>query len=148
VRCLLPLVVLFSAATAGAQEKIDVRALRYAERGEYLVVSGTFTDAFDPRPPRAALERLRPDGGGAPLGLPDGQRSAPLVRRRHLPRGLRRLDEVYLVRLRDPAGERNLRFTSRAEALKALTTLDNFPLVPLDAPPGRARATSPASSSR
>ena len=139
MRRLLPLVVLVCAATAGAQEKIDVRTLRYAERGDYLVVSGTFTDAFD----RELLEQLSsgfaqtvavhlwvyPAGSDQPIWY-----AAATYRAVY---GV--WDEVYLVRLRDPAGERNLRFTSRAEALKALTTLDNFPLVPLDALPVGAR---------
>jgi hypothetical protein len=41
-------------------------------------------------------------------------------------------DELYLVRIDTTAGRQNLRFESRAEALRAITELDRFPIADLD----------------
>ncbi len=118
----------------------DVRTLAFSEDGTSLLVSGTFTDVFD----RDLLEQLssgfaqtvwvqmwvRPaEGGGGPIWFAAATYRAVYAV----------WDEVYLVRLRDPAGERNLRFASRAEALKALTTLASFPVAPLSVIPAGPR---------
>ena len=133
MRRLLPVALLLLGTSAAAQDKVDVRTLRYAERGGSLVVSGTFTDAFD----QNLLEQLSsgfaqtvavhvwvyPSGSDQPLWYAAATYRAVYAV----------WDEVYLVRLRDPSGERNLRFTSRAEALRAITTLDELPAAPLHA---------------
>jgi hypothetical protein len=129
------LLLLLLTSVAAAQEKVDVRTLRYAERAGYLVVSGTFTDAFD----QSLLEQLS-SGFAQTVAVhlfvyPAGSDQAIWYAAATYRAVYSVWDEVYLVRLRDPAGERNLRFTSRAEALKALTTLDSFPLAPLAAIP-------------
>lgn len=41
-------------------------------------------------------------------------------------------DEEYRVRIHDSRGRRNWRFKSRADALKAITEIDGFPLADLD----------------
>ena len=135
MRAAAVLLALLLPVAAAAQERVDVRVLRFAERGESLVASGTFTDAFD----RELLEQLSsgfaqtvavhlwvyPAGSDRPVWYAAATYRAVYAV----------WDEVFLVRLRDPRGERNLRFKSRAEALKALTTLDDFPLAPLSAIP-------------
>jgi hypothetical protein len=131
----LVLLALLYVTPAAAQERVDIRVLRFAERGESLVVSGTFTDAFD----RELLEQLS-SGFAQTVAVhlwvyPSGSDAAIWYAAATYRAVYAVWDEVYLVRLRDPKGERNLRFASRAEALKALTTLDEFPVAPLSAIP-------------
>jgi hypothetical protein len=126
---------LLAAPEARAQQGPEVRAMRFAEKGPDLVLSGTFTDVFD----RDLLEQLS-----------SGFAQTVVVRAYVYRTGVdtsvwfaaatyravyAHWDEVYLVRLRDPAGERNLRFASRAEALKAITTFGELPIAPLHAIP-------------
>jgi hypothetical protein len=127
------ILALLVATGAAAQETPEVRRLRFAEKGGDLVMSGTFTDLFD----RDLLEQLSSGfaqtvvvraylylvGHDAPVWFATATYRAVYDH----------WDEIYVVRLRDPAGERNLRLATRAEALKALTTFEDFPAVPLHA---------------
>jgi hypothetical protein len=121
------------ATSAHAQRGPEIRVLRFAERAGQLVMGGTFTDAFD----RDLLEQLSSGfaqtvelrayvyraGEDTPVWFATAVYRAVYAH----------WDEVYAVRLRDPAGERNLQLATRADALKALTTLDDFPVAPLHA---------------
>jgi hypothetical protein len=127
--------VLLGGAVAGAQEAPEVRPLRFAETQTDIVVSGTFTDVFD----RDLLEQLSSGfaqtvvvrayvyraGVDSPVWFAAATYRAVYAH----------WDEVYVVRRRDPGGERNLRLAARAEALKALTTFEDFPVAPLHAIP-------------
>jgi len=128
MRRLLAPVLLLAASVAAAA---DVRPMRFAENEHDLLVSGSFTDVFD----ADLLEQMASGfaqtvyvrvylwraGASEPIWLTTATYRVVYAV----------WDEVYVVRLRDPAGERNLRFASRAEALKAVTTFHELPLAPL-----------------
>jgi hypothetical protein len=125
------LVVIAATATAGAQPAPEIRVVGFAERGENLVMRASFTDVFD----KDLLEQLS-SGFAQTVQVQTFVQPAGSDASVYYARAVYRVvyaqwDEVYLVRLRDPSGERNLRFASRAEALKAVTTFDEFPVAPL-----------------
>jgi hypothetical protein len=109
----------------------ETRALRFADGERDLLVAATFTDVFDAE----LLEKMASDFAQTVFvrvylhraGERDALWNANATHRVVYAMW----DEVYLVRLRDPRGERNLRFASRAEALKAVTALQDFPVAPL-----------------
>jgi hypothetical protein len=127
------LALLLLASAAAAQDSPEVRAMRFAEKGGDLVMSGSFTDVFD----RDLLEQLASGFSQTVVfrayvyRADTGEQvwfSAATYRAVYA-----HWDEEYAVRLRDPAGERNLRLRTRAEALRAVTTLEEFPVAPLHA---------------
>lgn len=129
------LLLVLPAVAARAQEAPEIRPMRFAETRTDIVMSGGFTDVFD----RDLLEQLSSGfaqtvvvrayvyraGLDAPVWFAAATYRAVYAH----------WDEVFVVRLRDPAGERNLRLATRAEALKAITTLDELPIAPLHAIP-------------
>jgi hypothetical protein len=134
VRGAAVLLVLLLASAAAAQEA-PVRTMRFAEKGGDLVVSGTFTDVFD----RDLLEQLSSGFAQTVVVRAYVYRSGTTEQVWFAAATYRVVyahwDEVFLVRLRDPRGETNLRLPSRAEALKAVTAFDEFPAAPLHAVP-------------
>jgi hypothetical protein len=126
-------VLLLLCATAGRALADDgeVRHMRFGERDGNLIMTGSFTDLFT----QDLLDQLSNGftttivvraylyaaGETVPVAEQDGE--------------LRVVydlwDEVYLVQVTDPLGERNLRESSRAEALRDATTLVEFPVCPM-----------------
>jgi hypothetical protein len=128
----IALLLVVAAATARADEAdLGVRTIRFAERGDQLVASGTFTEVFD----ADLLEQLA--SGFAQtivLGAYVHQASddTPIWYTTATYRVVyAQWDEVYLVRVRDPSGEHNLREAGRAEALRDATTMRELPIAPL-----------------
>ena len=123
-------------APAGARADDDTperRHLRIVERGGWLLCWGSFTDVFD--------EELLDE-------LSSGFVTTIVVRTYVIAAGSNTpvafaaatyrvvydlWDEVYIVQVHDPAGERETRQASRAEALKEATALRAFPVAVADA---------------
>lgn len=128
----LLLVGLAAPARAQDDEDVGVRKLRFAERGRNLVVSGSFTDVFDAE----LLEQLS-SGFTTNIVLrayvyPKGEDALPVAFTAATFRVVYDLwEEEYVIQIRDMNGERNLVRGSRAEALKAVTVLHEFPVAPL-----------------
>jgi len=110
---------------------VAARRLRFAEQGKQLVVSAAFTDLFD----EDTLEEL--DSGFATTIV---LRSYVYTKGQEQPVAFAAAtvrivydlwEEVYLVQINDPRGERNARRATRAEALKEATTLAVFPVASL-----------------
>ncbi len=124
--------VLLLAGLAGAQEPdVPIRPLRFAEKNKQLVVSATFPEIFS----GDLLEQLSsgfaqtvfvrlyvyPEGEDLPVWFTAATYRAVYAQ----------WDEVYLVRIRDPLGERNVTEATRAAALADVTTLRELPVCPL-----------------
>lgn len=133
----LPLALVLAApGRARAQEdesEIVFHRMGFAERGKHLALTASFTEIFD----RQAFEKMT-------SGFPTRVVVRVYVYRRSrtdAPVSLALLelevvydlwDEVYVVRSRGPLGEKQLRTRSRAEAVRALSELDEMPIAPLD----------------
>src|SRR5687768_6879513 len=128
-----PIVLVLLLASAARAQEPEVRPMRFAEKGADLVVSGSFTDVFD----RDLLEQL--SSGFAQTVVVQvyvyrtGTDAAVWFAAATYRAVYAHWDEEFVVRLRDPSGERNLRLRTRAEALRAITTLDELPAAPLHA---------------
>jgi hypothetical protein len=125
------LAVALAPAGARAQddEDVTVRKLKFAEKGKNLVVSGSFTDVFD----QELLEQLS-SGFATTIVVrayvyeKDGK-ELPVAYAAATYRVVYDLwDEVYSVKIRDGAGEREVEHETRAEALKAATTMVDLPV--------------------
>lgn len=126
--------LLWSAGSARADEpEVTYQRMAFAERGRNLVLSGTFAEVLD----RAATEKV---SSGFPTVVAvrlyvyrkgSTQKPVSLVVLEHeVVYDL--WDEVYVVRMRGPLGRRELRFKSRAAATRAMTTVTEMPVAPLD----------------
>jgi hypothetical protein len=125
VRALAILVLL--ATTANADEDTpELQHMRFVERGDDLFVTTALTklfdsssyDALDTGIPSTVVVRtwVYPQGSTEPVGFQLIQRTI----------WYDLWDEVYMLRLDDPAGRRTLKIKYRAEALKTLTALDDI----------------------
>lgn len=118
--------------TARADHGLEARRLKFAERGKYLVISTSFTDVFD----ADLLEQLA-NGFATTIVLrayvyPKGDDTLPVAFVAATFRVAYDLwEEHYVIQIQDLRGERNLVKKTRAEALKAVTTLHEFPVAPL-----------------
>jgi hypothetical protein len=128
------LAVLLAPAVARAQDEddVEVRKLKFAEKGKSLVISGSFTDVFD----QELLEQLS-SGFATTIVVrayvyeKDGK-ELPVAYSAATFRVVYDLwDEVYSVKIRDGAGEREVEKATRAEALKEATTMVDFPVARL-----------------
>ena len=124
---------LLCAGIAGAQEPElpPIRPLRFAEKDGRLLMSAAFPDVFSGE----LVEQLSsgfaqtvfvrlyvyPEGEDLPVWYTAATYRAVYAQ----------WDEVYLVRIRDPAGERNLTEATRAAALVDVTTMSELPVCPL-----------------
>lgn len=121
------------AAAQGAGNDIVIKRMGFAERGRNLALTTSFTEIFD----REAFEKIS-------SGFP-----TTVVVRLYLYRKARAdapvsfvlvqlevvydlWDEVYVVRSRGPLGQKLVRTRSRAEAVRALSELDQMPIASLD----------------
>lgn len=121
-------------ARADDAELIE-RRMWFAERGGQLAVSTSFTELLD----KKAYERLKSGFATAIVA-----RIYVYKKGKELPvsvvmasfRAVYDLwDELYVVRIDGPQGRVTRRYKSRADALKALTSLDECPIAPLSAIP-------------
>jgi hypothetical protein len=122
------LVVLLLVSTAYADDDTpELQHMRFIERGDNLFVTTALTklfdsssyDALDTGIPSTVVVRLWvfPKDSTEPVGFQLIQRTI----------WYDLWDEVYMLRLDDPAGRRTLKVKYRAEALKLLTALDDIP---------------------
>jgi len=117
--------------TREADARVRYKSMRFAERGNKLVVFTRFTELFDSK----AYARLASGfvsvivlrayvyrkGTDAPISF--------VVAKFRIVYDL--WDEVYLVRIQNPYGMRNRRYKTRASALKAISSLRSFPIASL-----------------
>ncbi len=125
------LVLVARAAPARADDDIIRTRMAFAEQKRDLVVSTSFTDLLD----QAAYERL---GSGfattivARIYVYKEGKDLPVSAVMASFRVVYDLwDEVYVVRIDGPMGRETRRISRRADALKAVTTLDRCPIAPL-----------------
>lgn len=108
------------------------RRMWFAERGDNLTVSTAFTELLD----KKAYERLKSGFATtivARVYVYNKDKELPVSVVMASFRAVYDLwDEVYVVRIDGPQGRQTQRFASRADALKALTTLDECPVAPLE----------------
>lgn len=137
-RSLLAVVVLIlvaGAAPARADDNVVRTRMAFAERKQDLVVNTSFTELLD----QEAYERL---GSGfattivARIYVYKEGKDLPVSAVMASFRVVYDLwDEVYVVRIDGPMGRETRRISRRADALKAVTTLDRCPIAALDAIP-------------
>jgi hypothetical protein len=109
----------------------------FAERGENLTVSTAFTELLD----KKAYERLKSGFATtivARIYVYKKDRELPVSVVMASFRAVYDLwDELFVVKIDGPQGRVTRRYKSRADALKALTTLEECPIAPLsDIPRG------------
>jgi hypothetical protein len=130
----LAVVAVAGASTAHAADGdgVEVRRMRFAERGGQLVVSAGFTDIFDKR----AYDKLN---NGFPTSIVvrayvyrKGHTSPVSVAFATLRVVYDLWEEVYVVRIERESGHADYRLRSRADALKRITELTRFPIADLD----------------
>jgi hypothetical protein len=127
------LLVLLAAARAAAQETVETRRLRLAEKGKRLVVTGAFTDVVD----KETIEQLSSGFATTILvraytyDLAEERTVAFAAATYRIVYDL--WEEDYLVRVHDGRGERTSRHQTLADALKRATLLDEMPVAPLAA---------------
>lgn len=120
-----------AAPLARAEDGVELRRMRFAERGGNLTVSVSFSELFD----AAAYERL--DSGIASLIVvrvyvyKKGEEMPVSFVLANIRIAYELWDKIYEVRIEGPLGVRELEFDRRSEAFKAITTLDRFPIAPL-----------------
>jgi hypothetical protein len=120
--------VLAAAPPARADAEPARRRLRIAERGGSLLVWGSFTDVFD--------EKLLAELSSGFVTMivvrvyvVDQGSNTPIAATAATYRVVYDIwDEIYIVRVNDPGGERETRLGTRAEALKEVTTMRALPV--------------------
>jgi hypothetical protein len=124
----------FGALAAHADEPtVPTRPVRLVEKGGHLLGSVAFSELFD----GDLLDQL--SSGFAQTVIvrifvyPEGQDDALWFTTATFRAVYAQWDEVYLVRIRDPSGERNLTDRTRAAALVDLTTLREIAVCPTSA---------------
>jgi len=137
LRAALVAAVLTIGSRGAAADDSDIinKRMWFAERGDQLVVSTMFTELLDTN----AYERLASGFATTVVARIYVYRKGsdePVAAVMSSFRVVYDLwDQNYVVRVDGPLGRRTWRFTQRAEALKALTTLDAVPIAPLDSIP-------------
>jgi hypothetical protein len=119
-------------ADDGDDAQVTLRRFGFAEKGRSLVISVSFTDAFDER----LLAEL---GSGVATTVvlrayvyPDGKDALPVAYTTATLRVVYDIwEEVYEVQIEDARGRRKFVEASQAEALKRVTTLAGFAVAPL-----------------
>jgi hypothetical protein len=127
----LTLLVVLAATRVRADEPIVTRPLALAGKDGQLTVSGAFPELFDD----ALLAELA-NGFAQTVFVrvyvyPEGADQAVWLAAATYRALYAQWDELYLVRLRDPRGERNLVEASRDSAAADLGTLKELPVCPL-----------------
>jgi len=132
MRALAVIALVLVALPARADEdKLEVQRMRFIERGEQLTATGNLAKLFD----QAAYEQL---SSGFPSTIqigtfvyPRGKADpiAAAVEIRTIVYDL--WDEQYVIKIEGQGGKRMRKVKYRAEALKILTALDDFPIAKL-----------------
>ena len=131
--------LILGALAARAEEPpVPTRPMRLVEKDGHVFVSAAYPELFD----GDLLEQL--SSGFAQTVIvriyvyPDGEDAALWFTSATFRVVYAQWDEVYLVRIRDPSGERNLTDKTRAAALTDVTTLRELAVCPTSAlEPGR-----------
>jgi len=125
------LVALLALPAHGDDDKPEVQRMRFIERGQNLTATGNIAKLFD----QAAYEALN---SGFPSTIQIGtavyprDSSTAIAYRVELRTIVYDLwDEQYVIRFEGPNGKRTQKVKFRAEALKILTALDDFPIARL-----------------
>jgi hypothetical protein len=112
-------------------DKLEVQRMRFIERGTSLTATGNIAKLFD----QAAYEQL---SSGFPSTIQIGTAVYPrdsseaIAYRVELRTVVYDLwDEQYVIRIEGPTGKRTRKVKYRAEALKILTALEDFPIARL-----------------
>ena len=115
----------------GDNESREVQRMRFVERGQSLTATGNIAKLFD----QAAYEQL---SSGFPSTIQIGTAvyprgsSDPIAVRVELRTIVYDLwDEQYVIRIEGSNGKRTRKVKFRAEALKLLTAVDDFPVAKL-----------------
>jgi hypothetical protein len=132
MRALLALAVVLVALPAhGDDGKPETQRMRFVERGQSLTATGNIAKLFD----QAAYEAM---SSGFPSTIRIGTAVYPRngttavgfqIEERSVVYDL--WDEQYVIRIDGPNGKRTRRVKYRAEALKLLTAIDDFPIARL-----------------
>ena len=120
-----------------ADDAVPLRQCGFAEKGQFLTISVGIQDVVDEafkKKVRSGFAQtivlrvyLYREGEAQPLGL--------TLRTYRVWYDL--WDERFFVQMQDPQGQRTLPFKTEAEALVAITKLENFPVIPASVvPPG------------
>ena len=122
-------IVLLAPASAHAEDdKPELQRMRFIERGDRLTANGNIAKLFD----QAAYEAL---SSGFPSTILIGTAVYPRAGTTPIAAGYEERtvvydlwDEQYVIRIDGAAGKRTRKVKYRAEALKILTALDDFPV--------------------
>jgi hypothetical protein len=130
-RALLACALCLGALAARADEpEVPTRPVRFVEKDGHVFISVAYPELFD----GDLLDQLS-SGFAQTLIVrlyvyPEGDDAALWFTSATFRALYAQWDEVYLVRIRDPSGEKNLTERARAAALVDLTTLRELPLCP------------------
>jgi hypothetical protein len=123
--------LLFTLPAHADDDKLEVQRMRFIERGTSLTSTGNIAKLFD----QAAYEQLN---SGFPSTIQIGTAVYPrdsseaIAFRVELRTVVYDLwDEQYVIRIEGPTGKRTRKVKYRAEALKILTALEDFPIARL-----------------
>ncbi len=112
-------------------DKLEVQRMRFIERGEQLTATGNLAKLFD----QAAYEQL---SSGFPSTIQIGTfvyprgKSDPIAAAVEIRTVVYDLwDEQYVIKIEGQGGKRMRKVKYRAEALKILTAIDDFPIAKL-----------------
>jgi len=124
-----------SASAFADDDKSEVQRMRFIERGQSLTATGNISNLFD----RAAYEAL---GSGFPSTIQIGTAVYPRGSKTAIAYGLELRtivydlwDEQYVIHFEGPTGKRTRRVKYRAEALKLVTAIEDFPVASLTSVP-------------
>jgi hypothetical protein len=132
MRALAVIALVLVALPAHADEdKLEVQRMRFIERGEQLTATGNLAKLFD----QAAYEQL---SSGFPSTIQIGTfvyprgKADPIAAAVEIRTVVYDLwDEQYVIKIEGQGGKRMRKVKYRAEALKILTALDDFPIARL-----------------
>ena len=132
MRALAALAVLLVALPASADDdKPELQRMRFIERGKVLTTTGNIAKLFD----QAAYEALN---SGFPSTIQIGTAVYPRDSTKPVAIELEirtvvydLWDEQYVIRIDGPNGKKTQKVKYRAEALKILTAIDEFPIAKL-----------------
>src|SRR5262249_41298029 len=129
----------FAAFARAAEGPIPVRPMQLGQRAGFLTLSVPLPELADD-----ALRKKLRRGFASTIVLraylyAEGQ-ARPFGATPRTTRIVRDLwDEVYLIQIVDPQGQRSLNLSTEAAALAELSRLDTFPLAPLASLPANVR---------
>jgi hypothetical protein len=132
MRLVIAAALLFVALPVRAEDdKVEVQRMRFIERGQNLTATGNIAKLFD----QAAYEQL---SSGFPSTIQIGTAVYPRGGSDPIAVGveLRTIvydlwDEQYVIRIEGASGKRTRKVKYRAEALKIITAIEDFPIAKL-----------------